>query len=735
MLSKLKILPAAIILTALMGAADTFAATNPLVEEIAPYVYPANSAAGPGAMSYLPDASAYARLSADGKRITTYDPKTGKEIETIFDVATARETSLDRIEGFTISPNGAKILVYTDMQYIYRRSFTAKYYIYERRSKLLRPLSDNFERQQAPVFSNNGRMVAFVGPDNNIHIRKWDYKTEVAVTTDGKKNSIINGVPDWTYEEEFATSVSMTWAPDDLGLCFLKYNETDVPLYSFPLYEGTCNPMTQYALYPGAFTYKYPVAGQPNSVVTLHSYDVETRKTKDIALPGKDIEYIPSIKYAGSPECVMVTTLNRDQNHLEFYTVNPKSTVAHSVYVEKTSAWVDPIAYEKLHLFPEYFVVISSRSGFNHLYQYSYGGALIKQLTKGDFDVTDYYGADAQGNHYYQAAFPSPLDRTVSRIDKKGVSSLISKEHGTTSMTFSPDMTYCTVSFSDISTPPVYTLCQTAGMKTLRTLEDNADYRQRYASAPKKEFFTMSTSDGVTLNGYMIKPEGFSPSKKYPVVMYQYSGPGSQEVVNRWKMDWDFFFAKKGYVVMCVDGRGTGGRGRAFMDVVYRNLGDYETKDQLAAARYAASLPFVDSKRIGIFGWSFGGYETLMAASAPGAMYAAAVAVAPVTDWRFYDTIYAERYMLTPQQNEDGYRRSAPINHADNLCCPLLIMTGTADDNVHQQNTLQYVSVLQSKGILCDMLMFPNMNHSIYGCNSRAVVYAKMLDFFNKNMN
>lgn len=707
---------------------------NEHVTAIAPYVYPMNSTARPENFTYLPDGTAYLTLSSDGKKIMSHDIKTGNETEAVFDVVTARETTgLERIEGFIVSPEGSKFIVWVDSEPIYRRSSTAKYYIYERHSKLLRPLSKTFERQQAPLFSPNGRMVAFVA-ENNIYMYKWDYKTEVAVTTDGKKNSIINGVPDWTYEEEFSTNISMSWSPDNLGFCYLKYNETEVPLYSFPLYEGNCPSLTQYALYPGSFTYKYPVAGQPNSVVTLHSYDVETRKTKDITLPDPNIEYIPRISYANSSDLLLACTLNRDQNHFEIYAVNPKSTVCKSIYVEKTSAWVDPVAYENIKLYPDYFVVTSSRSGFNHLYQYSYAGALMKQLTKGDFEVTNYYGADAQGNHYYQAASPSPLDRNVYCLDKKGNTTMLSKEHGTSSASFSPDMQYCVLNFSDVTTPPVYTFCRMPQMKVLRTLEDNAEVKARFADIPVKEFFTMPAGDGLTLNGWMLKPKDFSSSQRYPVVMYQYSGPGSQEVLNRWHIDWEYYFVKQGYIVMCVDGRGTGARGRAFMDVVYRNLGHYETIDQLAAARYAASLPYTDAKRIGIFGWSFGGYETLMAATSAGAPYAAAVAVAPVTDWRYYDTVYAERYMLTPQQNEQGYNESAPINRAANLECPLLIMSGTADDNVHQQNTLQFVSELQNQGILCDMLMFPNKNHSIFGCNARAVVYAKMLDFFNKNM-
>lgn len=702
------------------------------VEGIAKYVYPGNKTAQPENFTYFPDGSAYMLLSEDGKRIVSYDIKSGKELDVIFDVAEARETKLERIDGFEISPNGAKLLVYNESQPIYRRSYTAKYYIYERRSKLLRPLSSKFGYQRAPLFSPDGRMVAFVASDNNIYLKKWDYNTEIAVTTDGVPNKIINGVPDWTYEEEFSTSISMDWASDNQTLCYIRYDESQVPMYSFPLYKGTCQPKNEYELYPGHFSYKYPVAGMPNSNVSVHSYDVETRKIKELTLPDRNIEYIPRIKYTNTPDRLIVATLNRDQNRVEFYCVNPKSMVAKSVYVEESKAWIEPITYEDFTLENDGFSVISSRSGYRHIYKYTYAGALAKQITNGDFDVTDYYGCDAQGNYYFQSAQPTPMDRCVSRTDRKGGSVLISKDSGTSSASFSPLMDYCVLSYSNVSTPPVYTVNTSSG-KVLRTLEDNSTYHERYAGLPEKEFFVME-SDGVKLNGYMVKPTGFDVTKKYPVIMYQYSGPGSQEVLNRWRMDWDYYFAIKGYIVMCVDGRGTGGRGREFMDVVYKRLGYYETVDQINAARYAASLPFVDKDRIGIFGWSYGGYETLMAISNADSPYSAAVAVAPVTDWRYYDTVYAERYMLTPQQNGPGYDASAPINRVDGVKCPLLLMSGTADDNVHFYNTLQYVSVLQSRGILCDMLVFPNMNHSINGCNARAVVYAKMLDFFNRNM-
>ncbi len=691
------------------------------------------SSVSPAPFNYLQDGSQYLQLAANGTKIVKIDTRTGNEIETVMDVNNTRESKISRIEGYTLSPEGTKILVYTNRRNIYRHSFDAIYYVYEIRTRLLKPLSTEFERQQAPLFSPDGRMVAFAAADNNIHLKKLDYGTELPVTTDGEVNKIINGIPDWTYQEEFATESSMTWAPDNLTLCYIKYNESDVPMFSFPLYEGSCNPMTRYALYPGAFTYKYPVAGQNNSVVSVHSYDVETRKTKKIDLPDSRIEYIPRITYAFSPDRLIVTTLNRAQTRMEMYSVNPKSTVSKSLLVEEYKAWLSPKTYENIHYYPTFFVIFSSRTGYDHLYRYSYAGALEQQITSGDYDVTDYYGYDSKRDcHFYQSTVSGAINRVVSFIDKKGKITDLSPTEGTASARFSPDMAYYTLSHSTALTPPVHTLYNAAG-KEIKVLENNATYAARYANAPKKEFFTMS-HDGITLNGYMIKPADFNQSKRYPVIMYQYSGPGSQQVLNQWGINWTYYFATQGYIIICVDGRGTGGRGREFMDVVYKNLGHYESIDQISAAKYAASLPYVDPSRIGIHGWSYGGFETLMASSQPDAPYAAAVSVAPVTNWRYYDSIYTERYMLTPQENDEGYNISTPMNLIKNVRCPILVMTGTADDNVHYFNTVQYVSALEAAGTWCDLLIFPNMNHSINGCNSSSVVYARMLDYFNKNM-
>lgn len=704
---------------------------NNIVNEIAPYVYPANRVESAPAMKFMPDGLTYLAASEDNTKIIKYDLATGDEIETVFNAAKTREASISSFENFSISPDGTKLLISLDSEMIYRRSYKAKYYVFEIKRNILRQLSTNHKYQQIPQFSPDGRTVAFVA-DNNIYLKKLDYNSEVAVTTNGVKNSIINGATDWTYEEEFTSTSTIAWAPDSETLSYISFDETQVPTYSIDLYQGTCSPKDEYALYPSQFSYKYPVAGENNSVVTLHSYDVATRKTKDIALPDPQIEYIPRIDYTANAEQLLVTTLNRDQNRMEIYSVNPKSTVVKSLYVEESDAWISPTTYENLVITTKSIIVNSARSGYQHLYEYSLAGAQLRQITSGDYDVKQCYGVDKAGNVYFQSTASGPLNRVVSKIDLKGKITDLSPSTSFASAEFTPGCTSLVLTVSDVVTPPYYSLLNASGKK-VRDLGDNATYKAKYSSLPEKKFITVN-SDGYTLNGYVILPTNFNEAKKYPVIMWQYSGPGSQEVLNRWAMDWGCFAAKEGFIVACVDGRGTGSRGRDFETCVYRNLGYYETIDQINAAKYIASLPYVDAERIGICGWSYGGYETLMAISELGNPYKAAVAIAPVTDWRYYDTVYAERYMLTPRANEDGYNASAPLLRAKNVDCELLIMSGTADDNVHLANTMEYVSRLQSSGILCDMLLFPNMNHSINGCNARAVVYGKMVDFFKKNL-
>lgn len=726
-----KILAVALFLSAMCPTALTRAAVPGILPGIEQYESQRPSVKGPSSFTFMPDGESYLILSADRKKLMRYETATGKEIGALLDVERTRENKIDRIQGFVLSPDAQKILIYSESKPLYRYSFYARYYVYEIQHNVLKPLSDQHEWQRNPVFSPDGRMVSFVA-DNNIYIKKIDFGTETAVTKDGKWNEIINGVPDWGYDEEFDITCAMAWSPDNTTLVYLKFNETQVPMFSFPLYEGYCPQQTQYALYPGNFEYKYAVAGEANSTVSLHSFNVDNRQTKDIQFPGK-IEYIPRFFFApGQDAQLLVATLNRDQTRMELFSVNPKSTVVKSLVVEQPGAWVIPESYENIEMRPGSFVMMSPRSGYTHLYEYSYEGALMRTITSGNFDVTQYYGSDSQGNHYYCSDASGAINRMISRIDIKNKITDISPEHGVASAVFAPQCNYFLLNYSSSSQAPQYSLYNSK-LKQLRVLENNDELTSRYAMTVKKEFIKIpSAASGIELDAYIVKPADFNPSRRYPVIMWQYSGPGAAQVLDRWSVGWEqYAVSQQGYIVVCVDPRGSAGHGYKFLTTSYRHLGLYETEDQCAAARYIGNLPYVDAARIGIAGWSYGGYETLMAVSAVNSPFAAGVAVAPVTSWRYYDSIYTERYMLTPAQNPDGYTSSAPVNFCARMNVPLLLMSGTADDNVHFSNTVEYISQLLTQGKLCNLMIFPNKNHSIAGCNSRDLVYSNMLNHFN----
>ena len=675
------------------------------------------------------DGEFYYKWSEKNSRIVKVSYKTGAET-VVFDSNTARDCDVKRWSGFAMSADEGKILLYTNVVPMYRYSFYADYYVYELRHNKLTKLSDAGGEQIA-TFSPDGRMVAYV-KDNNIYIKKLDYGTEVAVTKDGKQNEIINGLPDWVYQEEFDLVNSLTWSPDNLTLAFIRFDESKVPMWTMNVYEGGCEKDERYAQYPGQISYKYPVAGQQNSIVSVMAYDVDNRTLKKMQIPMNDEDYIPKIEFANDATRLMVSKMNRHQNELTIYAVNPRSTVAKSIYTEKSDTWINFDLAAQVQWCDQYFMILSEKSGFAHLYQYSNSGALMRQITNGNWDVTNYYGYDEKTKtHYFQSTMVSPLDRTICKVDAKGVISPVVSGAGTYSAAFSKNFAYYIQSFNDANTPNQYSICAANG-KVVRKLEQNEEYAAKYCGRdiPKREFFTF-THDGITFNGHMYKPLDFNPAKKYPVIMSQYSGPGSQQVVNKWKLDWEAYFATQGYIVVCVDGRGTGFRGRSFRDVVYMRLGYYESIDQIAAANYMAQQPYVDVSHIGIYGWSFGGYETLMAMSQDDSPYAAGCAVAPVTSWRYYDTIYTERYMRTPAENQEGYDDGAPLNRTKLQKGKLLIMHGTSDDNVHVRNTIEYASRMIDSGKMMDMQLFANQNHSIAGCNSRTYVYTKMLDFFN----
>lgn len=680
------------------------------------------------------DGRYYYQFNNDRTVIAKHSYKKEKDVTTFFDNAKIKDNNVTSWDGYTMSDDESSILLWTESNPIYRYSFSANHYIYNIKENKLTPLSDQGGEEIATL-SPSGRCVAYV-KDNNIYVKDLIIGSTTTVTTDGKKNEIINAVPDWVYQEEFGVLNTFTWSADGRYLAFIRFDESKVPMCSMELYEGECRPNPDYRLHPGRYDYKYPVPGEPNSVVSVHCYDTQNDKLNKIELPLTDDDYVPDIQFGKQPyPTLMVVKLNRAQTRMNIYSVDPATGMSEEVYDEQSDMWIDEDVVTGVKYYDGFFVVKSNRDGRKHLYKYDYFGKLLKQISSGDYDVTNYYGYDEARKLFYFQTNKGPLNRTIRYAnDVTGEVRELVDGNGTYSASFNSDFTYYIRRFSDATTPDQFVLYSIDG-KCVRDMQLNEKYAEKYTSSeiPRREFFTMYNDNGDRMNGYIIKPVDFDPSKKYPCIMSQYSGPGSQQVLNKWKMEWEEYFAMQGYIIACVDGRGTGGQGKEFLKAIYLNLGRYETEDQLAAARYMAEQPYVDADRIGIWGWSFGGFETLMAMSQDSSRYACGVAIAPVTSWRFYDSIYTERYMLTPQENEVGYSY-APLDLTDKLKGKLLIMFGSADDNVRIVNSMQYIAKLHSENQQFDMMVFPNMNHSINGCNVRLPLYQRVLNFFDQHL-
>ena len=688
------------------------------------------------------DGEHYTQISRDGKKIVKYSFKTGKEVGTVFDVETARNHSLKSFDDYIMSPDETKILIQTETKQIYRHSFTAVYYIFNVRNNTLEPLSDGGP-QQVPLFSPDGNQIAFVR-DNNIFLVKLLFgNSESQVTTDGKFNHVLNGIPDWVYEEEFAFDRAFDFNADGTMLAYIRFDESHVPMYSFPWYKGLKPSLDQYSVYPGAYEYKYPMPGVDNSKVTVHTFDIKSKVTRQMDLPLDADGYIPRIKFTSDPNTLAILTLNRHQNRLDLYFGNPKSTLCKLAVRDNAEQYVKEDTYGSIAFYPENFVMMSERDGYNHLYLYSAGGSLIKQITKGEFEVKEFLGWDKKSNTYYYISNEgSPLRTAIYKIDGKGRKTKLSAKEGTHNAIFSKNLKYYINTFSNSQTPPQITINDNAG-KTLTTLVDNQQLVEKLAKVNlvSKEFFTFKTTDGVVLNGWMMKPANFDPNKKYPVIMHQYSGPGSQQVLDRWRMGarsdggiFETYLAQNGFISVCVDGRGTGGRGAAFEKCTYLNLGVKEARDQVETALYLGSLPYVDKDNIGIWGWSFGGYCTLMSMSEGTPVFKAGVAVAAPTDWRFYDTVYTERFMRTPKENMEGYEASSAMNRVDKFHGELLLIHGTADDNVHLRNASEYSEALVQADKQFDMHIYTNRNHSIYGGNTTKHLLTRVTNFFFEHL-
>ena len=678
----------------------------------------------------------YARISDDGKRVDCYSFKTGKLLRNLFDVSNTMGKKIDSFDGYILSPDGTRMLIQTKTKSIYRRSFTAVYYIYNIASRKLEPLSDGGP-QQVPVWSKDGLQVAFVR-EGNIYLVKLLYdNAEVQVTKDGKFNEVINGLPDWVNEEEFGFNRALTFNADGTMICWLRYDEKDVKTYSLQMYKGLKPEKQDNAVYPGFYSYKYPKAGEDNSKVSAWSYDIKSHRISKLQVPLDADGYMPRIKATDDASKVVVYTMNRHQDELCLYSVNPRSTVAQLIVKEHVEKYVKEEAMEAVTFIGNNVLLPSDRSGFMKLYIYSMNGQLQRTIG-GDYDITAVYGYDAKtGDVYYQAAALGPSDRQVYVAHKNGKTVRLSDKKGWNTALFSGDYQYFVNTWSDYNTPYVVTTRDNNG-RVISTLQDNADLKAKVAESgfAKREPFSFTTSEGVQLNGWILKPLNFDASKRYPVIMHQYSGPGSQQVTDSWSAGsmgqggaFDSYLAQQGFIVVSVDGRGTGGRGADFEKCTYLKIGDLESKDQVEAALYLGSLPYVDKDRIGIWGWSYGGFNTLMSMSEGRGVFRAGVAIAPPTSWRFYDSIYTERYMRTPKENPDGYDVN-PIVRAQKLHGALLICHGTADDNVHPQNSYEYAEALVQADKDFRELYYTNRNHSIYGGNTRNHLLRQVANFF-----
>lgn len=688
----------------------------------------------------LADGESYSQL-VDGKRIVVSSFKTGEQTGVLFDADNTKgKVKVSRIDGYIMSPNQKNILLRTQTQSIYRHSTTAVYYIYNVQNRTLAPLSDGGP-QECPLWSPDGNMVGFVREGNLFLVKLLFDNAEMQITKDGKFNSIINGKADWVYEEEFVTNRSFDFNADATMLAWIRYDESQVPLFSFPMYKGMLPEMKENAEYPGAYEYKYPIAGQPNSKVSVHTFDIKSRATREVKVPLEAEGYIPRIAFSSDPDKLLILTQNRHQDNLQVWVANPRSTECRCIVTDEVKPYVADKTYTLFKTIKDGFILMSERSGFAHLYQYNLLGTLKREIGKGQDIITDFYGYDEKtGTYYYQAQDGGPLRTGVYKCDAKGKVTSISTEPGQNSAIFSGNFKQLMLTHHSAATPPTYTLRNDKG-KVQKTLQDNAALKQKIdgMNLAKIEFFQFQTQDGVDLNGIMVKPADFDANKKYPVILFQYSGPGSQQVLDSWYAGncsaalLERYMAQEGFVSVIVDGRGTGGRGAEFEKQTYLKLGQLESHDQVETAIYLSKLPWVDAKHIGIWGWSFGGFNTLMSMSEGRPVFYAGVAVAPPTSWRYYDTVYTERFMRTPKENQEGYDCS-PITRAKNLSGSLLIIHGLADDNVHFRNVAEYTEALVHADKDFRQLTYTNRNHSIYGGNTRNHLYRQLINHFKDSM-
>jgi len=662
--------------------------------------------------------------------LSQFDLKTGKKIKELVKGEDVKFNNKPlNLYTYQFSPNEDKLLLYENRENVYRRSPKANYYVYDIATKKTIQLSDKGQ-QMFPLFSPDGKKIAFVR-ENNLYIKYLETGTEIIVTRDGEANKIKNGWADWVYEEEFSRADYFDWSMNSQYLAYVKFDETKVKEYTMDYYKAE--------LYPTQYTFKYPKAGEENSIVSVHIFDEESKRTVTADIGTEKDIYIPRIQFTNNPLVLSITRLNRLQNKLELLftdVVGGKGVVA---YTDESKTYVD-VTDDLRFIGDKGFIISSERDEYNHLYYYDISGKLINQITKGQFDVTEFSGYDEETKTlYYVSTENGATNRDVYSVKLNGKDKKrLSTRPGFTSFEFTPGYKYYISTYSDANTPPVYELNSIDG-KTVKVLEDNAALKSKMKNynLSTKQFFKFKTSEGVELNGWMLKPQNFDSTKKYPVYMYAYGGPGSNEVNNNWDGTdyfWHNFLNQEGYMVVCVDNRGTQGRGRQFKHSTYLQLGKLETIDQIETAKYLGSLPFVDKTRIGFQGWSFGGYMASLLISKGGDVFKTAVAVAPVTNWKYYDNIYTERFLRKPIDNKSGYEDNSPTNFVKDIKGKFLLIHGSADDNVHLQNSMELANAMVSKNIPFDFMIYPNKSHGISGGLTRLHIYSKKIKFVKENL-
>ena len=674
----------------------------------------------------MQDGNFYSKIDEkeENTEINKYSFRSGQKVRTLVN---SKNLDID-ISNYTFSDDEKKILFATETQSIYRYSSKSIYYTYDIRTKKLEKLSDDMVMYAD--FSPSGNKVAYVNA-NNLFVKDLSSGAITKITSDGELNRIINGATDWVYEEEFGLVQAFFWSPDGKQIAFCKFDESEVKEFSMDMFKNE--------LYPSQYEFKYPKAGEDNSKLSIHLYNLEKNETSVISL-NKDYEYLPRMNWTKSSEILYVLGMNRHQNELDFILYNTSNKTSEVLFSENDKYYIDIHDNTTFTDNGKSLIWSSEKSGFNHLYLVNLEDGSMQQITSGDWEVTKYHGMNSNGNKvFFTSNEEGVINRSLYSIDLDGSNKIkLSSGIGTHSSKFSNGMKYYSNTFSTADTPPYISLHNYTG-EEIRVLENNSQLtnKMKEFDLTNKEFFSFTTSEDVSLNGWIIKPSDFDENKEYPVFMFLYGGPGSQQVLNSWgwfNYFWYQHLAQKGYIVACVDNRGTGGRGAEFKKMTYQQLGKYETIDQIEANKYLASLEYVDGNRIGIQGWSYGGYMSSLAITKGADVFKMAIAVAPVTNWRYYDNIYTERYMRTPQENASGYDDNSPINHVDSLKGSYLLIHGTADDNVHVQNTYEMVSALVKANKQFDLFVYPDKNHGIYGGNTRLHLYHKMTNFIEDNL-